>query len=394
MVNKSVVKSLLGLCQSDRERECIRYAFFKSSGMSATQARKSFGFERMVSRSKKVEQAIEHARYIRSSVEKLSKIKEKAVQRNLGIDFDDDSSSDEAFEEPSTLPLLTQEELNVEEMTKLVKDSLFNWFEIDERLQMYGSDNSQLEKPVETLQITTREKEVLSISLEAYRTEEEIDRNLQRQADQLNGCIISESDSDDPSAVQTSKSPLDSNLKTLIQKRRKAIRKQKQRLVAKKISEQNFLRRKTSKREDTILKKYPDIGEKIEEFVRDQNIGADKWRRTGVLTFDGNVKSKQKVTYERIRKHLEGLYSRKFAYGTIVQLCIARNRRHKSSSRYKGAAKVTTRRARKGFQLRYNFHWLNAFYRGLDFIQLTDGNNIVNLNRFPVVHFGHPQTVC
>ena len=194
--------------------------------MSATQARKSFGFERMVSRSEKVEQAIEHAIYIRSSVEKLSKIKEKAVQRNLGIDFDDDSSSDESvedepFEEPSTLPLLTQEELNVEEMTKLVKDSLFK---IDERLQkMYSSDNSQLEKlsqTVETLQITTRKKEVLSISLEAYRTEEEIDRNLQRQADQLNGCIISKSDSDDPGAVQTSKSPLDSNLKTLIQKRR------------------------------------------------------------------------------------------------------------------------------------------------------------------------------
>ena len=134
-------------------------------------------------------------------------------------------------------------------------------------------------------------------------------------------------------------------------------------MVAKKITEQNFLRRKTSKREDTILKKYPDIGEKIEEFVRDQNIGADKWRRTGVLTFDGNVKGKRKVTYERIRKHLERLYSRKFAYGTIVQLCIARNRRHKSSSRYKGAAKVTTRRARKGFQLRYNpdFHWSNAW---------------------------------
>lgn len=86
------------------------------------------------------------------------------------------------------------------------------------------------------------------------------------------------------------------------------------------------------------------------------------------------MKGKQKVTYESIRKHVEGVYKRKFAYGTIVQLCIARNRRHKSSVRYKGAAKVTTRRARKGFQLRYNpdFHWSNAFYRALDYVQLTD----------------------
>ena len=392
MVSKNVVKSLLGLCQSDRERECVRYALFKSSGMSATQARKNLGFERMASRSEKVEQAIEHATYIRSSVEKLSKIKEKAVLRNLGIDWGDDSSSDESvddeiLEEPPLLPEFTQEELDVGEMTKLVKDSLFNWFEIDERLQkIYGWDKSQLQKlsqSIDSLQITSREKEMLSVSLEAYRLEEEISCNLQREADEVNGCIVSETDSDDPSAVHTSKSPLDPDLKTLIQKRRKAIRKQRQRLTAKKISKQNFLHRKTSKREDTILKKYPDIGEKIEEFVRDQNVGADKWRRTGVLTFDGNMKGKQKVTYERIRKHLEGIYDRKFAYGTIVQLCIARNRRHKSSSRYKGVAKVTTRRARKGFQLRYNpdFHWSNAFYRGLDFIQLTDGSNIINLNR-------------
>ena len=103
----------------------------------------------------------------------------------------------------------------------------------------------------------------------------------------------------------------------------------------------------------------------------------------GVLTFDGNVKKKQKVTYEKIRKHLESIYGRKFSYGTVVQLCIARNRRHRSSSRYKGVAKVTTRRARKGFQLRYNpdFHWSNALYSGLNFIQLVDGNDILNINR-------------
>lgn len=71
VVNKSVVKSLLGLCQSDRERECVRYAFFKSFGMSATQARKIFGFENVTRRSKNVEQAIEHAKYIRTSIEKL-----------------------------------------------------------------------------------------------------------------------------------------------------------------------------------------------------------------------------------------------------------------------------------------------------------------------------------
>lgn len=124
---------------------------------------------------------------------------------------------------------------------------------------------------------------MLTISLEAFVLDEEVTVNLQRQANTLNGLIVSECDRDDPSSVQASKSPLDPNLMSLVQKKRKAIRRQRKHLVAKKISEHNFLCRKTSKHEDTILKKYPDIGEKIEEYVREQNVGADKWRRTGVL---------------------------------------------------------------------------------------------------------------
>ena len=45
-------------------------------------------------------------------------------------------------------------------------------------------------------------------------------------------------------------------------------------------------------------------------------------------------------------------------------------------------AKVTTRRARKGFNLRYNpdSHWSAAFYKGLNAVQYADGRNIMNLN--------------
>ena len=92
---------------------------------------------------------------------------------------------------------------------------------------------------------------------------------------------------------------------------------------------------------------------------------------------------KEKVTYERIRQHLEKTYNRHFSYGTVVQLCIARNKRRRSASNYKGVAKVTTRRAHKGFSLKYNpdAHWSAAFYRGLNWLQYTDGSDIVNLNR-------------
>ena len=60
-VDKTLIHSLLGLCQSDRERE---YAVFKASGLSATQARKQLGFESMSQRTRKVEDVITHVEYI------------------------------------------------------------------------------------------------------------------------------------------------------------------------------------------------------------------------------------------------------------------------------------------------------------------------------------------
>jgi len=143
------------------------------------------------------------------------------------------------------------------------------------------------------------------------------------------------------------------------------------------------LQRKSSQHLNSTVNKFPDVGEKIEEIVKSNNVGADAWRRTGVLTFDGNIKNTQKVTYEKIRKHLQNIYKCHFSYGSVVQLCVARNMRHKSAQRYKGIAKVTTRRARKGFQLKYNpdFHWSNAFYSGLNFVQLRDGSNLTIVNR-------------
>ena len=174
-----------------------------------------------------------------------------------------------------------------------------------------------------------------------------------------------------------------------LQRKFKAIRRKCQRDCAKAIAEKRFLKRKPSKRVSHILSKFPLIGKTIEEFVQDRSVGADAWRRTGVLTFDGNKSVKEKVTYSRIKEHLEQVYKQKFSYGTVVQLCVARNRRRLSAKRYRGVAKVTSRRARKEFQLRYNpdNHWSAALYRGLNYFQYTDGNDIVNINRDDAASF-------
>jgi len=77
------------------------------------------------------------------------------------------------------------------------------------------------------------------------------------------------------------------------------------------------------------------------------------------------------------------VYQRHFSFGTVVELCIARNKRRRSAKRYRGVGQVTTRRFRKGFTLRYNpdAHWSSAFYKGLNKLQYVDGVYAVTLNR-------------
>ena len=50
-----------------------------------------------------------------------------------------------------------------------------------------------------------------------------------------------------------------------------------------------------------MLKECPDIGKVVEKYVEEHSVGADAWRRTGVLTFDGNVHLKHKVTFKEFR---------------------------------------------------------------------------------------------
>ena len=392
-ISKDVVKSLLSLCQSDRERECLRFAVFKGSGLSATQARKRYGFESMSRRSKAVEDALQHAKYIRESIDDLAQSKDHSMLKALGIpsgDIDSDSGSDQSTDDEQSEFNLSESDQQIETVQydlpailEITRNSLFNFFEIAEQLKKCPLSHSSildLLKP----ELTQEECNQLQISYEAYCVDEQLNAEMKsRDVNAINGDIVTDSESDDASELLQIKTPLDDPVKKLVQKKRKSIKLKASRLKAKRIAEQNFLRRKVSRKVKGIVTDFPDIGNTIEEFVKQNNVGADQWRRTGVLTFDGNIRNAKRVTYERIRQHLQSVYKRTFSYGTTVQLCVARNKRRKSSARYKGLAQVTTRRARKGFQLRYNpdFHWSCALYRGLQYIELTDGRSIINVNR-------------
>ena len=155
------------------------------------------------------------------------------------------------------------------------------------------------------------------------------DREHCRTAAALNGEIVSDSESDNAEGYIGILSIADECAKRIIARKRKSLARRVRRQKAKTLAARKFLSRKVSRRVNTIVDQFPDIGEKIESFVSESNIGADAWRRTGVLTFDGNLRVNKKVTYERIRQHLIDTYHHNFSYGTIIQLCVARNRRRR-----------------------------------------------------------------
>ena len=391
-LDKKAIKGLLSLARSDRERELIRYTAFKSSGMTSTAARHRFGFENMKERVERVEDCIEAARKIREVINELSQVQDEAVLIALGLkdmplesEIDSESADEEIIQPPHSI-VTGLPEFDV--LTKTLQDGQYNWFVLADFLQELGFADTQAEKHLNTFyehvkdtSLDPGQKLALTTSYAAFRASTP-DASQQRSACALNGDIVTDSESDDAEDYANIHSLASEHAKRIITKKRKSLLRRARRLKAKHIAEQNFLCRK-SKHMKSVVDRFPDIGQSIESFVSESNIGADAWRRTGVLTFDGNLRIKQKVTYGRIRQHLEEKYNCKFSYGTVVQLCIARNKRRRSAANYKGIAQVTTRRARKGFCWKYNpdKHWSGALYRGLNLIQYTDGTDITNINR-------------
>ena len=274
------------------------------------------------------------------------------------------------------------------DLASKLKESQLNWFQLYENLEdegkmTAGEMEAYLNVAYQKLSTFLSENEMkeVQISKEAFDADQQIHTHERsRECRALNGLIVTDSDSADT---------LDTVKEEATEKRVAAIKRSVRRKRAKYIANQHFLERRKSKNLCTIVHRYPDIGSTIEKFVESCNVGADAWRRTGLLTFDGNVKVKKKCTYQRIQSHLESVYHRKFSYGTVVQLCVARNHRRLSSHRYKGVAKVTSRRARKGFMLKLNpdTHWSSALYRSLNVLQLTDGENTMFLNRDAAARF-------
>ena len=82
---------------------------------------------------------------------------------------------------------------------------------------------------------------------------------------------------------------MNKDMQEKVKKQCQIFKKYRKRLIAKEVTKRCLLRRRLPKCVSRTLQKYPDIGTDIEEYACENRVGADSWRRTGVLTFTGNA---------------------------------------------------------------------------------------------------------
>lgn len=332
-ITKATLRDLCKLASTESDRLLIKYVCCKGQNLSNKNASSLYGFSNFHQQESKIMTAVNEIKELQEAVNALAEIDDKILLQGFGIALSDDESGKSGDESGDSA--LCSEVDDVECIW--ISDSEEDEFGEEGTKQEYGND---------LLEVT-------------------------------------DSESDNPDDY------VSDDIINKIKKQRKLIRRRKKRFFTVKKTEQRLLKRKVPRAVSRILTKFPNIGKDMEEFVKSHKVGADAWRRTGALTFDGNSKVGPKVTYKRIQEYLNKKYNTSIGYGTVVQLCVVRNKRRLSAVRYKGAARITCRRSRKGFTVRMNpdAHWSSGLYRGLNFLLSKDGRNKVILNRDDAASF-------
>ena len=140
------------------------------------------------------------------------------------------------------------------------------------------------------LKLNEREKSIIEQSRQAYLLSERLQGNQSDVDDDAIGSETEESGADWGNIHD----PLQPEARDIISQKVKQLKRNARRKAAQRIAEARFLRRKRGKNVGKILKECPDIGSTIENYVKSAGVGADSWRRTGILTFEGNRKVEKK----------------------------------------------------------------------------------------------------
>ena len=235
----------------------MRYALFKASGFSATHARKQFGFQNISKQVKDVEDVLKQCQFIRNSIDKLVSIQERSLLISLGIPVQSDSeeSDDESSDDLSDNDCVPDSDVShsgddqtLPSLLEIVKKSNFNWFQIMEDMTVqHGKEvvTEQLYNKMELLDLSSKERQLLSVSYEAFTASEQCEQDQNRVADSLNGYIVGGSAEEAPNFdIPKAASPIDPCLHKVILNRRSSIRRKARRDKAKRIAQANLLGRK------------------------------------------------------------------------------------------------------------------------------------------------------
>ena len=407
---------LLSTAQGNAEKKILKHTLCSSQNLSRRQASQIYGISKLGKRADEINKTANAIKEIKSRYCAVAKAEKKTFLFSCGENINDylTSSSDSMPETDndvsssddsdsgaveSSLDDMERNndvseldsthatnklkiESNIEVTAQLLREVSFNWFAFVTLLQskFLFEDDSMLnslmtEVALRLSELGFRDDEIVLIEQSRAAYLETI-----RQKE-INSTISFSST--DPSSGESEAEDLERvEHKERIRTKLRKIKDKTRKRMSKEIEENRFLRKKISKSTKTILDKYSDIGEVIEKIVVESDIRADRWRRTGVYTFSGDIKSTKRITFGKIQQKLEEHYGRHFSYGTVVQLCVPRRKRHQSSKRYSGVANVKYMRARKGFTLKYNpdYKWSRSMYKSLNELQ-QDGKHMLLLNR-------------
>ena len=321
-------------------------------GQSAKQARLIYGIDNNTQTVEKVEQAMLMASEIQKSVMELATLEDTALLKSLGI-LEDNSSEYELDESESEIDYVesdmehnengprsnaspgnttnkdTSKTPPYEIMISCLKASNLDWFLFHSEIQLCVRQlcedefDKLLTAFVNNLSKFGLNEEELVRAKDSY---EEFAAYQRRQPLMIEGDPSEESDSEGVEAHEGEFTQWCENGKKRIEALRQSIKQNAKRKVAKEIANLSVLKRTIPKRASRIVKEHPIIGKDMGDFVKSKRVGADAWRCTGVLTFDGACCRGKKVTHRSIQHHLEEKYSCKISHGTVVQLCVIRSK--------------------------------------------------------------------
>ena len=397
-LNKEILNTLCQLASSESDRKLIKYAACASRNVSAKEASGIYGISSYNRLKSEVEGALQKACEIRNEVLEIAAVEERAFLRTLGVDISSSSESEVDLEASSSCEWTSHSEefdtengdiskrhsdgkpfdsdaltlySHTEEMTaedtglqldpdtgpnkEVVPSQVFtppsndhlalllwehklNWFAFVHKLTLlirqYSTDLIdqvllEFAHNIAFMDFSEEEERKVEQSRQAYLMQSRLQAPVNQDV-----IVVTDSESDDPDEWLSVKQLNSREGLAMIKKQRHILHCRTKRRVAKELARNCLLKRKLPKRVSAILKEFPSIGTDIEAYVRSKRCGADAWRRTGVITFDGNRRRGPKVSYRRIQQHLQGKYNTiKISYGTVVQLCTVRNKRKLSAKR-------------------------------------------------------------